>query len=209
MLLPLEVLVSAFRYLPILELHTVVRHVSSQFNAAVDFTLSTPSMIRRFNESYKIMWTLGDHAGRCLSQVQMGQVQAHENPMLSELKWDALRVALLFSAADGKSFSAPSSGLAVLADMALPSANKQLQASLRNIHSHRLKQFVEIFFCWSVQTVYSTKVSRIESNASCERCMAPCDAIEHSYIGIVDYRVLLNWVVAAHLDETKRWFIPR
>lgn len=126
---------------------------------------------------------------------------------------DILKVAILFDPNATTPFSQAMSGISVMPDWNLGNGRrpKQKVAGLQTWHKDsECSMSVQIFFCWSIHTVYSTRVTPVSIESTRPLIEKhDIEGVEHGrkYVGIIDYRVLLNWIVCAQSSEISRWLI--
>lgn len=203
--LPLEVLCEVLQYVPIEDLHGSVRHVSTSFHEAVEMTLSESDMIDYINVRYGVMWTLGGYASEPLLHAREGP--AYRKPHGEQRT--PLQIPLIFDTAADTPFSEAGAGL-------YRNHERSTKGDMRTGDTRYLtySRNVQIFFTWSIHTVYSMRVmpQPAEQGREEARSVSLCRSVDpgyaEKYSGVVDYRVLLNWIVFAQNSHAARWLIP-
>lgn len=140
---------------------------------------------------------------------------------------DVLKIPIMFDPNATTPFSQAMSGITIVPKWHIGKTYKRHQAEAeKEQHWHEYTDCarnVQIFFCWSIHTVYSTRVSRVNDTLTCcmvetkegstngkytETVHRDVDFCEDArYIGIIDYRVLMNWIVSSQSKEISRWLI--
>lgn len=204
--LPVEILCNILQHVSITDLHSSVRRVSKHMHNTVDYILSNPSTIDHINRRYGVMWTLGGYAP---SLKLHGSFRAAGGTRKGS---DPMKMSVLFDAAADTPFSRAGSGMT-------PVLCGILEHGLVQGHSPEEGRYVQIFFNWSIHTVYSARVWPIlQSKHLCimqggERGGSHLTLTDKQlatlYLGQIDYRLLLNWIVNAQKSHVSQWFISQ
>lgn len=213
--LPIEMMKEIFEFVPMTELHSSVRYLSKRINTVVDYTLSTRQAIEYINAHYGVMWTL---SGYCSSTGPTNTVDQLDSKNQSNI----LGVLVLFDARTNQAFAMNMSGMRILPAsyarskiIPWPQTHTNSKHKSFNIAEHR--RHIQLFFRWSVHTVYTTYVqptphSTSQAHSLCRLGTTEIDSKSddgvHQYFGAVDYRIILNRIVWGQSKSVSEWLIP-
>lgn len=167
-----------------------------------------------------VLWTIGGYSMAMTSS--MAQYCFPDTPLRAR---DPLQVAILFDPNAKTPFSEALSGISILPSFDLENSYNTQSNMTDHKRWHQYSEAarnVQIFFSWSVHTVYSTRVACLSSQSPPDARIVSTDSRKNSaaslsnfvldgtdgrYVGLVDYRVLLNWIVCAQSSDVSRWLI--
>lgn len=212
--LPDEILIQLLRYIPAEALHGSVRYTSRTFNCLVDCVLSSTAAIQEFHRQHQIFYGVGAvqlHPildSHCL--FKSCALPDQHNRRIVRASSSPLHIPLVFDSENG-----------------LPANVSGQRDSFKRTASQKSEpndpdsvwassKLMEIYFGHSVHTVCTSTILPIGHSVTmlvAERTTAgsrrdSCDGKASSrYVGHVDFRVLLNWILFVKMETNCQWLV--